>query len=150
MSATVRVATGADLDAIEDISAQCFDNPWTRASIASDLERSWTRVLVVEGHRGGKGVVGFVHFWLVADEVQVMNVAVAPRGRRMGYARALVAAMISYARALRSESVHLEVRAGNAAAIGLYAGFGFVPTGRRERYYDDGEDAVLMSARLER
>ena len=42
----------------------------------------------------------------------------------------------------------LEVRAGNAAAIGLYRKYGFIETGRRKNYYplpEGGyEDAILM------
>jgi ribosomal-protein-alanine N-acetyltransferase len=149
MTARVRPATDDDLERIVQISARCFSHPWQREAFASDVERSWTRVHVTEATDvPGAPVVGFVHYWLVAGEVQVMNVATDPSYRRRGHARALVAAMMDEARRTNSESVLLEVRATNVSAIALYASFGFAQTGLRERYYDDGEDAVLMAVRL--
>lgn len=146
MPSVVRSAIPADLEALVEISGRCFDNPWSRESLADDIVRSWTRVLVAETEGGD--IAAFVHYWLVAGEVQVMNVATDPSRRRSGHARALVEAMLTHARALDCEAVLLEVRATNAAAIGLYAGLGFAQTGMRARYYDDGEDAVLMTASL--
>jgi len=58
--------------------------------------------------------------------------------------------LLERARAARAERADLEVRAGNAAAIALYASEGFVPVGRRRRYYGNGEDALLMSLVLGR
>ena len=45
-------------------------------------------------------------------------------------------------------SLHLEVRADNAAALGLYRAMGFAADGRRRDYYGRGHDALLMSLRL--
>jgi [ribosomal protein S18]-alanine N-acetyltransferase len=42
----------------------------------------------------------------------------------------------------------LEVRAGNAAALALYAAEGFGETARRPGYYGGREDAVLMEKPL--
>ena len=43
----------------------------------------------------------------------------------------------------------LEVRPTNAEALGLYERFGFRVIGRRKGYYfDTGEDALVMEARL--
>ena len=145
MFPSVRRAADGDVDRIVTISALCFSNPWQREAFIADIARSWTRLLVVTD---SEHVVGFVHYWLVAGEVQVMNVATDPTHRRRGLGRALVASMLDDARENRCETVLLEVRAANHAAIALYASFGFAQTGVRERYYDDGEDAVLMAARL--
>jgi ribosomal-protein-alanine N-acetyltransferase len=40
--------------------------------------------------------------------------------------------------------VKLEVRAGNDEAIRLYREFGFTHHHTVPRYYDDGEDALVM------
>jgi ribosomal-protein-alanine N-acetyltransferase len=149
MAVRVRPASDADVDRVVEIAARSFAHPWSRESFASDAARSWTRVLVAEDtDEAGAHIVGFAHYWLVAGEVQVMNVATDPAFRRRGYGRALVAAMMQHAREIAAQLVLLEVRAGNGAAIALYSAFGFEETGRRERYYDDGEDAVLMAAKV--
>jgi ribosomal-protein-alanine N-acetyltransferase len=43
-----------------------------------------------------------------------------------------------------AEFVSLEVRTSNSTAISLYRQLGFVVTGRRKGYYENGEDALLM------
>lgn len=85
-------------------------------------------------------VAGFALYRLVAGEGELLNLAVDPELRRGGVGRALIAALMPLA-----EHWHLEVRAGNTAAIGLYRAFGMEQVGRRERYYSDGEAALLFS-----
>jgi ribosomal-protein-alanine N-acetyltransferase len=68
--------------------------------------------------------------------------------RRRGLGRALLDAAIVEARARGARTMFLEVAAGNAAGRALYAGAGFVESGRRVRYYADGDDALLLSRPL--
>jgi ribosomal-protein-alanine N-acetyltransferase len=133
-----------DLDRLVEIATRAFGHAWNRESLASEIERSWARVLAAEADDGT--LVAFANLWVVADEVHVLNVATDPEHRRRGHARALVEAMISAAREVGARTMQLEVRSSNAAAIRLYESYGFRAVGRRERYYDDGEDAVLMDA----
>lgn len=88
-----------------------------------------------------EGVVGHLLLQQVADECEVLSVAVVPSSRRQGVARSLLNSAFT---ALKPKDVFLEVRATNAAAIGLYEGLGFRAVGRRRRYYSDGEDARVM------
>lgn len=76
-------------------------------------------------------------------EAELLRIAVAPEARGQGLGRRLLSAC---QRELAGDGLHqlyLEVRASNAAAIGLYEACGWKPCGRRPRYYPDGEDAVL-------
>lgn len=150
MVTRVREATATDLDRLAEIEMTCFSTPWAREALAAELERSWARVLVAEDVSlvGAPVVVGFVNYWLVADEVHVLNVATDPAHRRRGHARALLERMFDDARARRCRRAMLEVRVSNRPAMALYERFGFRPVGVRQRYYDDGEDAVLMTAEL--
>lgn len=143
---TVRAASAADLDAIVRIAERSFSRPWNREAFAADVSRSWAAVLVVGDDHGD--VVGFTNVWHVEDEIEVMNVATDPAYRRRGHGRALVVAVLDLARRVSASFVILEVRGSNAAAIALYESFGFVCEGRRERYYDDGEDAILMRVKV--
>ncbi len=84
----------------------------------------------------------------IGDEAEILTLAVAPEHQRQGCASALLTAVIA---ALRNEGVRalfLEVDAGNAAAIALYAGCGFVRIARRRRYYRTGADALVMRVDL--
>ena len=145
----VREVVREDVDRLAEIENACFTNPWARDALAAEIERSWARVLVAEDDAlAGAPIVAFVNYWLVADEVHVLNVATDPTHRRKGHARALLERLVADARARKMRLAQLEVRASNEAARALYESFGFRVVGARERYYDDGEDAVLMTVEL--
>lgn len=126
-----------------DIGAERNDARATREkSLREELARSWARTRVARAPSGD--VVGYVLFWHVVDEIHLLNVAVAPASRRTGVGRALVLAVIAYARAHAAAKILLEVRASNTAALGLYEKLGFTRFNVRERYYSDGEDGIEM------
>lgn len=84
----------------------------------------------------------------VADEAEILTLAVLPAARRSGLGIRLVAACLDEAAAAGALRVHLEVGARNVPARALYARAGFVETGWRPRYYHGGagrEDAVLLA-----
>jgi ribosomal-protein-alanine N-acetyltransferase len=114
--------------------------------LREELARPWARMRVARVDRGI--VVGYSLFWHVADEVHLLNVAVAPPERRRGVGRRLVEDLFAYARAHGVARVLLEVRASNAAAIALYESFGFDRARVRKAYYADGEDALEMAREL--
>ncbi len=94
-------------------------------------------------------VVGYIHCWAAAGELQVNSIAVSRPYRRQGIARRLLKAMMDRAAEEGMVLATLEVRASNEAAIGLYESLGFVVKGRRRGYYErEGEDALLMEAPL--
>ncbi|MBX3205637.1 MAG: ribosomal protein S18-alanine N-acetyltransferase [Labilithrix sp.] len=154
---TIEPMTEADLDAALAIDLASFhpgdiggerDDP--RASrekhLREELARSWARLRVARGRAGE--VLGYILFWLVADEIHLLNVAVAPDARRRGIGRALVEDLIAFARANAAAKVLLEVRASNHAAIQLYERLGFTRFNIRRAYYGDGEDGVEMMLEL--
>lgn len=140
--------TEADLDAVLAIDLASFphgDLGGERAvrekSLREELARSWARLRVA---RDEHGVTGYILFWHVADEIHLLNVAVAPSARRRGIGIALVEDLLAYARAHAAAKVLLEVRASNEPAIRLYERLGFERFNVRKAYYADGEDGVEM------
>ncbi len=90
-------------------------------------------------------LLGFAIFWVVHDELHILNVATAPAHRRRGVARAVMEASIEFARGKKCTLATLEVRRSNEGAIDLYKSFGFRAVGIRPNYYvDEGEDAIVM------
>lgn len=146
----VRLGGAADAEAVLALERSTGPTNSTAETLSMELARSWSRLLLVEtgGETQGAAPVAYLHYWLVVDEVQVINVATHPEHRRRGHARLLLEELVRDARARGAATASLEVRASNAPAIALYGAFGFEPVGVRRRYYDDGEDAVLMSAKL--
>ncbi len=92
----------------------------------------------------GDRPVGFAIGRAVADEAEVLTLAVLPDARRAGAGRALMLALSDAAARLRAEAMFLEVAESNAAARALYAGLGAAEIGRRRAYYPDGGDALVL------
>ena len=90
-------------------------------------------------------LLGYICWWLVGDEIQILNVAVHPERRQHGIGRALVELVLHEAQAQHVGTVTLEVRRDNGAAIALYRSFGFTESGVRRHYYGRGADAILMT-----
>ena len=100
-------------------------------------------VLVARDTRADDRPVGMASARRQLDEVHVVRMAVDAASRRQGVGRALLDALIDWARSRDAAAMVLEVRSTNLAAQELYAAAGFVADGRRPRYYPDGEDALL-------
>lgn len=129
-------ATPGDIAAMAAIEARAHQHPWSEAQLAAELTLPQARVSVT---RLDGVMAGYLVAWLVAGELQILNLCVSPEYRRRGVARALLLD------ALRDrQSATLEVRRGNVEALALYRAQGFAQVGVRQRYYHDGEDAVLL------
>jgi ribosomal-protein-alanine N-acetyltransferase len=143
----LRPLVPSDLPAVLAIEAASFPAPWSRQQFEEEQATEWSTTLVAEAP-GGQ-VAGFVVFWLVADELHILDVATDPSLRRSGVARALLAEAERRAAAREVALITLEVRRSNAAAQALYAGLGYARAGVRPRYYEnDGEDAIVMHKAL--
>jgi ribosomal-protein-alanine N-acetyltransferase len=93
--------------------------------------------------------VAFIIGRAVADEFEVLNLAVAPVHRRRGIALRLMHEALRVARVGGARRAYLEVRDSNEAAIALYSHLGFTECGRRPRYYKyPVEDAVVLALDL--
>lgn len=90
--------------------------------------------------------LGFACASAVADEVELQSLAVERASRGKGIGSALLEALVEWAAESGFRTLHLEVRAGNRPALGLYRRFGFAQAGIRPGYYqDNGEDALLLT-----
>jgi ribosomal-protein-alanine N-acetyltransferase len=107
-------------------------------------------VLVARDGGPDGAVVGMASARLLVDDAHVVRLAVDAAWRRRGIGRAMLAGLTSWAGEIGADALVLEVRAGNEAALGLYAEAGMTVEGRRPRYYPDGEDALLLRRTLDR
>lgn len=119
--------------------ASAFDEPWAAEEFEDLLQGAGIfGFLAVD-----ETPVGTVLCRVVADEMEVLTLAVDPRVRRQGVARALVTAALGAARQAGAEAAFLEVAVDNAPATALYAGMGFRREGLRRGYYDRGADGTV-------
>lgn len=130
-----------------DIERVSFQTPWSRSAFRYELTQNRVARSVVV--RVGGELAGYLCLWEIGHEIHITNLAVHPRFRRRGVARALLGQTMEDARGSGVELLFLEVRPTNGEALALYESFGFSVIGRRKGYYfDTGEDALVMEARL--
>lgn len=131
------------LDALAELDALCFSDPWTREGLKAELSSDTARfaAAVLDGR-----AVGCAGMHCVCGECYIDKVAVHPDFRRQGIAQALVQSLIDYVIEQNGEFITLEVRQSNAPAIALYKQLEFNPVGVRPGFYSDPkEDALLMT-----
>lgn len=118
---------------------------WSEQSLTqviSDVSPTWV------AEEAGK-VCGFLIGRVVADEFEILNMAVSRLSRRKGIGSKLVATALEFARRSRTHRAFLEVRVSNMSAIALYANHGFAACGKRSQYYRDPvEDALLLTLQI--
>lgn len=144
-----------DLPRVVEIEKDGFRHPWSRDLLERELSHAWSTVLLALEERQVAArlapgertevIVGFIVFWLVHDEVHVLNIATAREERRRGIGRALMEEAAEAGRRRGATLATLEVRRSNLAAIALYRALGYRQVGVRPNYYaEEGEDAIVM------
>lgn len=143
MNFSVRPMTAEDLLAVSALEKECFSAPWSEKTLEAELRNPLNRFLAAVSEDGK--LLGYAGVQTVAGEGSVFNVAVTKTARRHGIGGELVRGIVAKAKEQGAETVYLEVRAGNLAAINLYERAGFVFCGLRKNYYKNPvEHAILM------
>lgn len=134
--------TAEHLADILTVEAESFPHPWTEKMFLEELSGKFSvyRAAVEDGR-----AVGYMGMWLMAGEGHITNIAVAKDFRCRGLGSALMDDFISLAEQQSLTLMTLEVRESNTGAIALYEKKGFEEVGRRKNYYDNTEDALIMT-----
>jgi [ribosomal protein S18]-alanine N-acetyltransferase len=132
----------ADLEQVLSIETRSFPHPWLRQHFIDELNSPYSFPLSAFDSSGK--LAGYICPTLLLDEGHIMNVAVDPDLRGCGVGRMLVQRVLDDCRQAGASFVSLEVRESNLPAISLYRKMGFEVVGKRKRYYENGEDALMM------
>jgi ribosomal-protein-alanine N-acetyltransferase len=143
----VRPALPADLARLEAIHAEAFARPWPAAELQTMLASDGVSALVAEGDGA---LAGFIMLRVVADEGEILTLAVSLAMRRRGAGQALVLAAADSGRLTGAHTLWLEVADDNPAARQLYEQMDFVEIGRRKGYYPRPEGAAADAVVLRR
>ncbi len=130
-----------DLPEVLEIERQSYPHPWTADHFQQEFDNPIAGVEVVWA---GEQLAGYLCYWLIVGELQILNIAIAPSFRRQGIAGQLLKHVFAICAEDGLDRAWLEVRTSNASAIALYQQQGFVADTVRAGYYRDGEDALLM------
>ena len=114
---------------------------WGEHGLAAELEKKFSVTLTA----GSDGVLlGFINFWVLPPQIQLNSIVVAAKAVRRGVAAALIGKLGEYAKKSACTEVDLEVNEHNAPAMALYCKLGFKVVGRRPKFYNNSDAAVLM------
>ena len=156
LASRVRLDLGAseDLDDVIDIMEAAFGSrygeAWTRSQCAGILPMAGVSLVLARDGETAEAV-GFSLSRSVADEAELLLIAVLPSRHRQGVGSRLLEDFMGRARIAGAARLHLEVRDGNPA-VAMYQDAGFSPVGRRRNYYQgaDGRryDALTFARTL--
>jgi ribosomal-protein-alanine N-acetyltransferase len=164
----VRPARRADLAQVHRVEEACYSTPWSARAFRTLLERDYVlfRVIVAtaadtasatatvlpDGLHASPAaplpapvIAGFGVLWWGGEEAELANLSVHPEWQGRGGGARLLDTLLAEGQCRGVERVFLEVRESNHPARGLYDSRGFVPVGRRSRYYEKPvEDALVL------
>jgi [ribosomal protein S18]-alanine N-acetyltransferase len=144
----VRPMDVADLDQVIAIERASFTMPWTLDTFRGLLRRADADLFVAEvadGPVAGRRVVAYAAVWMVVDQAELGDIAVAAEWRRRGIARRLMDTVLEHVGRRGVREIFLEVRPSNHEARRLYERYGFAAIGRRKNYYSSPrEDALVL------
>ena len=131
-----------DIETISPIFNTEFDEFWNINNLKSDFENPNSTYFVA---KLDNEIVGFAGFLKICDEANIMNIATKVNKRQLGIGAKLLEALITYAKEQNCISITLEVNEHNNPAIKLYEKYNFKRIGLRKKYYNNTDDAILMS-----
>ena len=143
-----------ELDELAALEKLCFTLPWSRAQLAAHLGLPHFAAFGLRAPpREGSGTAGmlaaYLSFYHSPDELEILNLAVAPEWRGLGCGTRLLRLVLRMAANMGIGRAVLEVRSGNVPALALYTRQGFMQIGRRRNYYhNNGEDALVLELSL--
>jgi ribosomal-protein-alanine N-acetyltransferase len=147
LPAIIREMRQTDLAAVASIERSAYDYPWSPGIFRDCLLAGYTSLVLEQAGT----VIGYGLMSVAAGEAHLLNLALAQSARGQGHGRRLLDHMLDLAQGAGVESLYLEVRPSNRAALDLYQRAGFELIGRRRAYYraiGGTEDAVVLVRRL--
>lgn len=143
----VREMNPSDTSEVMNVETASYTTPWPEDIFQQEVaDNHYAHYYVAV--KDGK-IVGYAGMWLVIDDAQITNIAIAPECRGQKFGQKLFYYTVEQAVLMGAKRLSLEVRESNIAAQRMYRKFGLVPGGIRKNYYtDDQEDAIVMWVNL--
>lgn len=141
----ISAMTLPDLDSISDILTCEFDDFWNYNLFKSELENKNSRYIVAKLNNQ---IVGFAGIWFSVDDIHITNIVVKKSCRNQKIGSLMLNNLIEFCKNQTQKSITLEVNSNNIPAQKLYQKFGFENVGIRKKYYNNTEDAIIMTKTL--
>lgn len=134
--------TELDLNLITPIFNSEFDEFWNISTLKDDLQENSSTYFVAKIN---EEVVGFAGIKKIYDVIEIMNIVTKVNKRHLGIGTKLLNYLIDNAKQQNVKTINLEVNENNQYAIALYEKFNFKRIGLRKKYYNNTDDAILMT-----
>jgi [ribosomal protein S18]-alanine N-acetyltransferase len=143
----IRECAGNDIDAVQKLIASVPEAAqWSAGDLLLALRNNL--FLRIAEERGS--ICGVIVFRVMADEAEILNLAVASDLRRRGIGSSLLEEAVCASKAACARKIFLEVRESNDTARNFYARRKFIEAGRRREYYrEPSEDALILFRMIE-
>lgn len=142
MNITIEKMTKEHLKQIKDILKEQFDEFWNENVLAKELENPLSDYIVAVFE---DEVVGYAGLWQPLDEGHITNIVTKKDKRRMHIGTQMLEELIKLAQNKKLKCVTLEVNEHNKNAIDLYKKHNFKEVGKRNKYYNNIDDAIIMT-----
>lgn len=153
MRINTRTMQPEDIDKVYTIERAAYLTPWTRQILKDCLRVGYDcRVLELE-QTDGQEIISYIICRYQNNTCHVLNLCVAPAQQGKGYGRYLLQQVIDSLANSVIDSITLEVRPSNLAAIHLYQKMGFQQTKIKRGYYRDEfgiENALVLTKLIQK
>lgn len=131
----MRQARIEDIERLLEIEKECFKSPWSKEDFIYELTQNpYSNVWVLEK---GEKIIAYYDLWLIFEQADLANIAVASAYQGKGYGNILIQHAQQQAQNAGCEVIGLEVRVNNEKAITLYKKHGFTIINVRKGYYEE-------------
>lgn len=137
--------TKSDLNEISAVLQTEFDDFWNQNIFEKELENENSEYIVA---RMNNEIVGFGGIWITPVDIHITNIVTKKTKRNMGIGSAILQELINLTKSKNYNELTLEVNEKNEVAQKLYMKYGFEVLGRRKRYYDNINDAIIMTLKI--
>lgn len=146
MSHTIREMKERDIPAVAKLEREIFPDPWSEMSFWDmSTDAGWYGLVAEQDG----SIIGYACFMIVLSELHIANIAVVKEYRRKSVANDLFEHILRAAERRNCDTMLLEVRPSNTAALAFYDRHSFQVLYRRKDYYvSPKEDALVMSRQV--
>jgi ribosomal-protein-alanine acetyltransferase len=145
-----RPATEEDLEKVAGIEKALIQPPWNLDAFRAEIGKKHSEFWVLTDDETDSKIFAYIVFSFPAEQAHIQTFAVNPEYSRQGHGKHMLRFVISYVMRNNGESIALEVRKSNKAAVQLYQDTGFIIIHTVKNSYPDGEDAYSMIYKTDR
>lgn len=146
MEITIEKMTIEHLKQIEENIEEEFDKFWNKEVLQSELDNPASSYIVALDEN--KNVVGYAGIWQPLEEAHITNIVTKKDKRQNKIGTKMIEELISMAQKRKLNNITLEVNVNNMPAINLYKKYQFKQVGLRKKYYNNTDDAIIMTLTL--